>query len=436
MIISALFDDLGADGAPRRLGIMGGTFDPIHLGHLACAEQARETFGLDAVIFIPTGMPVFKLDRAITAAQDRLAMVQLAIRSNPFFDVSSLEIDREGCTYTIDTIRALRDHYPDNVELFFITGADALSTILRWRDCDDIGRLSRLIAISRPGFSFDDSLKAELDARGVYRVDYLETARFSISSSEVRERVAQGKSIRYLVISEVRNYILEHGLYKPAQDEELQGTSQAGFQDDPLGKAFYKARHKDLKDRVGKKRLKHIEGVAQTARDLALIYGVDPAKASLAGLLHDWDKGYSGEQMQERVQELGLDELIDPRLVRSMPQVFHGQTAAAALAREYPSIPIDVLQAIARHTTGAIPMSDLDMVIYIADALEPGRTYGTIDDLRAMVGKVDLEELFYQTYRYWVILLLEQAKTMHPDTIEVYNFYAARHGARKAAERD
>ena len=111
-VISERFDDLGRDGAPARLGIMGGTFDPIHIGHLACAEQAREAFGLDGVLFVPAGNPVFKKDRAVTPAGMRLAMCRLAVASNPAFDVSAVEVERGGDTYTVDTLRQLRAHYP------------------------------------------------------------------------------------------------------------------------------------------------------------------------------------------------------------------------------------------------------------------------------------------------------------------------------------
>ena len=156
-VVSARFDDLGADGAPARLGIMGGTFDPIHIGHLACAEQAREAFGLDAVVFIPTGVPAFKRDRAVTPAPDRLAMCRLAVLPNRHFDVSSLEIDRPGVTYAVDTVRALRAHFPANVELFFITGADSILSIARWRESAAVASLTRFIAVTRPGYVVTDA---------------------------------------------------------------------------------------------------------------------------------------------------------------------------------------------------------------------------------------------------------------------------------------
>lgn len=213
-VVSARFDDLGADGAPARLGIMGGTFDPIHIGHLACAEQAREAFGLDAVVFIPTGVPAFKRDRAVTPAPDRLAMCRLAVLPNRHFDVSSLEIDRPGVTYAVDTVRALRAHFPANVELFFITGADSILSIARWRESAAVASLTRFIAVTRPGYVVTDAFKAELASLGDYDVSYLEVTALAISSSALRERVHDGFSLRYLTTLPVCDYIYRHGLYR------------------------------------------------------------------------------------------------------------------------------------------------------------------------------------------------------------------------------
>lgn len=208
------FDDLGADGRPARLGIMGGTFDPIHIGHLACAEQAREAFELAAVVFIPAGNPVFKKDRAVTPAADRLEMCRLATRSNPAFDVSAIEIERGGDTYTVDTLRQLRAHYPDNVELRFITGADAVASIVAWRESAAIADLARLIAVTRPGYALSEERRALIEGRGNFAVDYLEITSLAVSSSDLRRRVAAGASIRYLTMQRVFDYIREKRLYR------------------------------------------------------------------------------------------------------------------------------------------------------------------------------------------------------------------------------
>lgn len=212
-VICEDFDDLGRDGQPARLGIMGGTFDPVHIGHLACAEQVREAFHLDGVVFIPAGNPVFKRDRAITSASQRLEMCRIATRSNPAFGVSALEIDRGGDTYTVDTLRQMRAHYPNNVELYFITGADAVYSILKWRESAEIANLARLIAVTRPGYVLSDERRAFIAEHGNFAIEYLEVTALAISSSDLRARVAAGKSIRYLTMQTVFDYIREHGLY-------------------------------------------------------------------------------------------------------------------------------------------------------------------------------------------------------------------------------
>ena len=173
-VICERFDSLGQEDPSReyRLGIMGGTFDPIHMGHLACAEQARVAFALDAVIFIPTGQQPFKQGKRVTDAAMRLEMCKLACTSNPFFDVSAIEIEREGLTYTVDTLRQLHEHYPSNVKLFFITGADAMLSIAKWHDSTAIADLAHLIAVTRPGYEMTDEAKAELDVAN-FSVSYL-----------------------------------------------------------------------------------------------------------------------------------------------------------------------------------------------------------------------------------------------------------------------
>ena len=213
MRICKRFDDLGADGAPARLGIMGGTFDPIHIGHLACAEQAREAFKLDAVVFVPAGNPVFKKDRKVSSGEDRLEMCRLATQRNPDFDVSAIEVERGGDTYTVDTLRELREHYPDNVELWFITGADAVMHIMQWRESAAIADLAHLIAVTRPGYELSDELR-DLVAAGHFKVDYLEVTALAVSSSDLRRRVGEGKSVRYLTTQAVYEYIVKHGLYR------------------------------------------------------------------------------------------------------------------------------------------------------------------------------------------------------------------------------
>ena len=214
-VICERFDDLGADGAPARLGIMGGTFDPIHNGHLACAEQVREAYCLDAIVFIPAGNPVFKRDQRIAPANERLAMCRTAVADNPYFDVSDMEIVRGGDTYTIDTLRLIRGHYPENVELYFIAGSDAIATVSSWKDADEMGELAHFVGVERPGSELSATQREAIVHRSPgINLSFVTIEALAISSSELRARLEAGKSIRYLTPQVVIDHLMEHGFYR------------------------------------------------------------------------------------------------------------------------------------------------------------------------------------------------------------------------------
>lgn len=199
---------------------MGGTFDPIHNGHLVAASEVAWVYDLDEVIFVPTGRPVFKLDKNVTDPEDRYLMTVIATSSNPRFTVSRVDIDRPGITYTIDTLRDIRREYPD-AELFFITGADAIAEIMRWKDADKMWNLAHFVAVTRPGYSTDFT---QLSApQGT--VDALEIPALAISSTDVRRRAGEGEPVRYLVPDGVVEYIYKHGLYRRPTDAEQTGEA-------------------------------------------------------------------------------------------------------------------------------------------------------------------------------------------------------------------
>jgi nicotinate-nucleotide adenylyltransferase len=191
----------------RKIGVMGGTFDPIHHGHLVAASEVADRFGLDEVIFVPTGQPWQKLDREVTAAEDRYLMTVVATASNPRFSVSRVDIDRVGPTYTADTLADLHSELPD-AELFFITGADALSQILSWRKIDELFALAHFVGVTRPGYD----LKNEHLPAG--SVSLVEVPAMAISSTDCRRRVAEGHPVWYLVPDGVVQYISKRNLYR------------------------------------------------------------------------------------------------------------------------------------------------------------------------------------------------------------------------------
>ena len=186
---------------------MGGTFDPIHHGHLVAASEVADLFSLSEVVFVPTGQPWQKSD-LVTPAEDRYLMAVIATASNPRFSVSRVDIDRGGPTYAIDTLRDLRRAYGPEAELFFITGADALEQILTWKGVDELFSLARFVGVTRPGFALSD---AHLPADSVSLV---QVPALAISSTDCRRRVEQGKSIWYLVPDAVVYYIHKRSLYR------------------------------------------------------------------------------------------------------------------------------------------------------------------------------------------------------------------------------
>lgn len=199
----------------NRLGIMGGTFDPIHYGHMVAAETARIELGLDNVLFIPTGIPPHKVDRQVTDANLRLKMVEMSIRDNKNFKVSRIEIEREGPTYTIDTLQRLHDLFPEQ-ELYFITGTDALKELITWREPQEIIKLARIVGASRPGYD-SHGLLAKIYRKYPFtkdRISQLEVPALAISSTDIRSRVQNNKSIRYLLPEEVRLFIKTNKLYQ------------------------------------------------------------------------------------------------------------------------------------------------------------------------------------------------------------------------------
>jgi nicotinate-nucleotide adenylyltransferase len=199
----------------RSVGVMGGTFDPIHNGHLFAAEAVRQGFGLDLVMFIPAARPPHKSSNEVSDPDERYLMAELATADNPYFTVSRIELDRPGPSHTVDTITELKKNIGEEVDTYFITGADAIQDICKWKDFEQLLRLCRFVAVARPGYSLKatESLRAQLGDELFGRIYPFEVSALAISSSDIRERVKTGKSIKYLVPLAVEQYILKVGLY-------------------------------------------------------------------------------------------------------------------------------------------------------------------------------------------------------------------------------
>jgi nicotinate-nucleotide adenylyltransferase len=197
----------------RRIGIIGGSFDPIHVAHLIVAEAVREALQLDMVLFVPVGEQPLKRDKPAAPAEHRVAMVQLAITDNPCFAVSRVDVDRPGPSYTVDTLEFLRREWP-NAELWFIVGSDSLTTLPRWRSPARILELARLAAVRRPGTEVGLATLRQALPQLDSRLDWVEAPLIDISATDLRRCVSEGRSIRYRVTEAVREYIEAHGLYR------------------------------------------------------------------------------------------------------------------------------------------------------------------------------------------------------------------------------
>ena len=192
-----------------RIGILGGTFNPIHYGHLLVAAEVREKFDLEKVIFVPSACPPHKNHPDIAPPQDRYQMTVLATQSNPFFSVSNLELERSGKSYSIETVKELLNIYGKDTKLYFITGTDAILEIFTWKDREELLKLCQFIVATRPGFYI-----GKIDKSIVRQIHLIEIPGLDISSTDIRSRINEGRSIKYLLPEKVEEYIYKHGLYK------------------------------------------------------------------------------------------------------------------------------------------------------------------------------------------------------------------------------
>lgn len=191
-----------------KIGILGGTFNPPHLGHLILAETVREKFKLDKVVFVPANVPPLKEKQALLDGETRWQMVELSIEGNKYFEASRVEIERRGVSYTVETLRTLKEFYGKSAQLFFIAGADVLKGIHLWKNKEEIFNLSKFVVVTRKNFKISNTLPETIR---IFEMNIVE-----ISSTELREKIRQGKSIRYLVPEPVRNFILRKKLYTSA----------------------------------------------------------------------------------------------------------------------------------------------------------------------------------------------------------------------------
>lgn len=345
-----------------RIGIMGGTLDPVHNGHIEIARSVRAELGLDGVMLLPAGDPPHK--KRESDKLDRLEMAKRAAAEFDWMFVSDLEIARKGTTYTVDTLRALKRKQPD-AEWIYIIGADTLNILDSWRNFPEIARLCAFAAVSRPGVSGERAYAALLKERYGAEIIFAKASGPDISSTAIRARIAEGRSIRGLAPDSVCDYIREKGLYLCAYTwNELEVL---------------------LSERLKPARFRHTMGVAETAERLARKYGADPMRARLAGMLHDCAKSMDYDQMVALVKG-NVPDLDDEELATE--PVLHAPAGMLLARDEYGVRDPEILSAIRRHTLGDKNMTLLDAVIFVSDFIEPSRRpFAGLEDARAEAEK-------------------------------------------------
>lgn len=390
-----------------RIGILGGTFNPIHKGHRLMAQRAYEQFLLSEVWFMPSKRPPHKDRSQLVSDADRRAMIELSIQGTDYFRFSDIELLREGITYTADTLSQLTEEYPDD-EFYFILGADSLNQIESWREPEKIMRLSHILCAPRYPSSLleDERKKAALEEKYDADIHFIQMKPVRVSSESIRAmlKCGQEEALDYLS-TEVFDYIHEHRLY-PVIDRS--------------------AIRKKLERTLKPSRFLHTIGVENTAACLAMRYSADMNLAALAGLLHDCAKNLSNDELRGESKKYGLEiSEVEER----QPFLLHGKLGAFYARTRYGIDEDAVLDAITWHTTGRPGMSLLEEIVFIADYIEPSRKeIPGLSEIRRLVF-TDITKAVYLTLKNTLEYLNSQeGSEIDPHTYETYLYYKEKLG--------
>lgn len=384
-----------------KIGIYGGTFNPIHLGHIRAARSAADCLGLDKLLLIPAGIPPHKtLDVGTPAPEHRLAMAELAAEAvGDMAEASDLELRRKGKSYTLDTVKAICEEHP-HAKLYLLMGSDMFLTFHQWRDPKKLAKLCTLCAFARSGEDSDELLEAQraylAETIGADSVIAALPETVEVSSTWLREALARGEGKDYMDPA-VYGYILREGLYGVEAD----------------------LKHLPLEDlrcaalsMLRRRRIPHVLGTEKTAAKLAGRWGADVEAARRAALLHDCTKKWNREQHLAFCRQYGIEpdegELREEKLL-------HALTGAAAAKHVFGVSP-EVESAIRWHTTGRAGMSTLEKIIYLADYIEPTRDFCDLTQLRELAFR-DLDEAVFTGLDMSVKDHIKRGVELHPNSV-------------------
>lgn len=389
----------------RKIGILGGTFNPIHNGHLALATAAMEQYDLEEVWLMPSKLPPHKSHFAMLSEEHRFTMTALAAKTNEKFSASDFELQREGLTYTADTLELLTKEYPD-VKFYFIVGGDSLIKFSHWRRPERILELATLLGASRAGYEAEQVGQAAKDLQKKFPYAEIGTVVLSdypISSNEIRTAFYAGASER------MKNYIPEQ-VYEYMQQNKL------------FSKVTFSELDAEMQRILPRKRYLHSVAVAHLAASYAVTLGYDPQRALVAGILHDCAKAYSDEQL---VADCDHYAISVTEVERRNGFLLHGKLGAYYAKKYYFINDKEILSAIAFHTTGHPKMTDLEKIVFLADYLEPFRTQPTTPELNKIrqIAFSDINKAIYLVLKNTMHYLKQSGQEMDMTTAETYEEY-------------
>lgn len=374
------------------IGIYGGTFDPLHSGHIDVALQVKEEFQLQSVWMMVAADPPHKHGRAISPAGLRLEMAKIAVLNNPELTVCDLELNRSGPSYTVDTLRQIKGEHP-GVKLYLILGGDMVQDLPNWRQPEDILAQCDIIAVERPGTPETIVEYAEdIYRRYGSRVLLSRVTGPDISATRIRDHMREALPIEGWVSAPLERYLYEQGVYFPEDLRRMQ---------------------EKLKGMLNYERYRHSMGTVRCAIALARRYGVDGRKARLAALLHDCGKT-SKKQAILLARELAVD--VDP-IEWECPGLLHAKIGECIAQKEFGITDREVLNAIRYHTVGRVNMTPLEKIIYLADMIEPTRVFEGVEALRQME-RASLDEVVYQAMELCILDVKTRGLVVHPASIE------------------
>lgn len=393
----------------RKIGILGGTFNPIHKGHLALGLAAMEQYDLEEVWLMPSKLPPHKSHFTMLSEEHRLAMTKLAVQTDMRFTASDFELQREGLTFTADTLELLTKEYPE-VKFYFIVGGDSLIKFSNWRRPERILELCTLLGAGRAGYEEDAVNKAVESLRGQFPQATIGTVVLPdhpISSNEIREAFYTGRpeQVQQYLPETVWSYLQEHRLYAKMTFADLDA---------------------EMAKTLPRKRYLHSVAVAHLAAAYAVSQGYDPERALIAGILHDCAKAYSDEQLVADCEKYAIS-VTD--VERRNGFLLHGKLGAYYARKQYYITDSEILSSISYHTTGRPGMSDLEKAVFLADYLEPFRTQPTEPALNKIrrIAFEDIDKAVYLALKNTLRYLESTGQETDMTTAETFEEYRRRY---------